>query len=326
VSLDVSPPDSGAGAAVPDNGPAVTRHDFDLMFDELRVRAAPVPGAPGYGALARTGAADRARAATLVRTGRSVSLSLPINRHPAPDNARPALHHMVDRGDVEAPEPTANKDFIGLDYHGKAVTHLDALCHIAYRGELFGGAVSADVVGSHGSRHLPVSALADGIVLRGVLLDLAAVAGVSWLEPGQAVHEKDLLAAASAHGVELRAGDAVLLRSGQQARRAALGPWDPDVAGAGLHPHAMRLLADIDIALLGGDGDSDVRPSPVEGVSSPVHVLALTALGIPLLDNLDLERLSVACREEGRYEFMLVVAPLVVPGGTGSPVNPLAVL
>ncbi len=88
----------------------------------------------------------------------------------------------------------------------------------------------------------------------------------------------------------------------------------------------MRLLADIDIALLGGDGDSDVRPSPVEGVSSPVHVLALTALGIPLLDNLDLERLSVACREEGRYEFLLVVAPLVVPGGTGSPVNPLALL
>ncbi len=312
--------------AGPDNGPAMSRAEFDELYDELRLRAWPPADATGYGALSRSGAADRTHAASLVRSGRSVSLSLPVNRHPAPDNARPALHHMVDRGDVETPEPTANKDFIGLDYHGKAVTHLDALCHIAYRGELFGGAVSADVVGSHGSRHLPVSGLADGIVLRGVLLDLAVVAGKEWLEPGQAVHEHDLLAAAEAHGVRLRAGDAVLLRSGQQARRAALGPWDPDVAGAGLHPRAMRLLADVDIALLGGDGDSDVRPSPVDGVSSPVHVLSLTALGVPLLDNLDLERLSVACREEGRYEFMLVVAPLVVPGGTGSPVNPLAIL
>ncbi len=81
-----------------------------------------------------------------------------------------------------------------------------------------------------------------------------------------------------------------------------------------------------EVALLGGDGDSDARPSPVEAVGAPVHVLAINALGMCLLDNLDLEALSRACAEVGCFEFLLVVAPLIVPGGTGSPVNPIAVL
>jgi kynurenine formamidase len=110
------------------------------------------------------------------------------------------------------------------------------------------------------------------------------------------------------------------------ARRTALGAWDSGEASAGLHVDALPLLAERGVALLGGDGDSDVRPSPVKGVHSPVHALALTALGMPLLDNLDLEALSLECAQAGRHEFLLTVAPLVVPGGTGSPVNPIAVL
>lgn len=303
------------------NGPAMSKAEFDELYDDLRR-----PTGPGYGAVGTLDNATRLAALGLVQTGRAVSLALPINRHPSVDNAKPALHHMVDRGDVEVPEPTANKDFIGLDYHGKAVTHLDALCHIAYRGELFGGAISSEVVGSGGSRHYPVDALAEGIVTRGVLIDAAAVQGVEWLEPGTGLGADDLLAAEKSLGITIQAGDAVLLRCGQHLRRAAMGPWDMDAMSAGLHPSAMRLLADRGISLLGGDGDSDVRPSPVAGVSSPVHVLALTGLGIPLLDNLFLDALSIACAEVQRYEFTLIVAPLVVPGGTGSPVNPLALL
>jgi hypothetical protein len=83
---------------------------------------------------------------------------------------------------------------------------------------------------------------------------------------------------------------------------------------------------EVEVAVLGGDGDSDARPSPVEGVGGPIHVLSIAALGMCLLDNLDLETLSEACAEAGRFEFLLIVAPLIVPGGTGSPVNPIAVL
>lgn len=118
----------------------------------------------------------------------------------------------------------------------------------------------------------------------------------------------------------------MLLRSGHQRRRRELGAWDSASASAGLHVDAMPLLAQRAIALLGGDGDSDVRPSPVAGVHSPIHTLAVTALGVPLLDNLDLEQLANACASASRYEFMFVVAPLNIPTGTGSPVNPLAVL
>ncbi len=312
-----------ADTAIMANGPAMSTAEFDALYDRL---AGSVGPRTGYGALSALDDAARLEAARLVRTGQVVSLALPINRHPAPDNARPALHHMVDRTDIEGPEPTANKDFIGLDYHGKAVTHLDALCHIAYRGRLHDGAISREVVSSNGSSHFPVSDLATGVVTRGVLVDAAHARGVDWLDPGTAVHADDLLAAEKELDVQLSPGDALLLRSGHVARRAALGPWNPDASSAGLHPSAMELVAERGIALLGGDGDSDVRPSPVEGVSSPVHVLALTALGIPLLDNLDLERLALACREQARHTFLLVVAPLVVPGGTGSPVNPLAML
>lgn len=314
-----------------DNGPAMEKAEFDSLFDSLD-RGGEVArdheGRPtaGYGALARVGDPERLAAAGLVRTGRSISLTLPVNREPAPDNTKPALHYMVDRGDVEAPEPTANKDFIGLDYHGKAVTHLDALCHIAYRGKLHGGVRSSDVVSSHGSSWFPVSELAQGIITRGVLVDVPAARDLEWLEPGTAIDADDLRDTCRRLGVELQPGDALLLRSGHQGRRRAVGPWDADSSSAGLHPSAMALLAKTGVSVLGADGDSDVRPSPVTGVSSPIHVLALTALGIPLLDNLDLEELSAACREAGRYEFMFVVSPLVVPGGTGSPVNPLAVL
>ena len=78
--------------------------------------------------------------------------------------------------------------------------------------------------------------------------------------------------------------------------------------------------------MLGGDGDNDAHPSPVPEIDHPVHILAMNAMGMCLLDNLDLEALSAACEEAGTFEFLLTVAPLIIPGGTGSPVNPIAIL
>jgi kynurenine formamidase len=252
-------------------------------------------------------------------------MALPWNTRPGPDNHRPALHHMTDLGDVESPEPSTHKDFIAVDYHGKGVTHLDALCHIAYRGQLYDGRPAREAVDAAGARFGAVSMLGP-LVTTGVLLDLPVVLGLRWLEPGQAVHAEDILAAEKMLDVVIGEGDAVLLRSGHARRRGELGAWDSATASAGFHVDAIPLLAERGIALLGGDGDSDVRPSPVDGVHSPVHALAVAAMGVPLLDNLDLEGLSAATAEVGRYEFLLVVAPLNVPGGTGSPVTPVAVL
>ncbi|MFE9450300.1 cyclase family protein [Streptomyces sp. NPDC006739] len=311
------------GPAGADNGPAVSRQEFDALFAAVRTWGRWAPA--DRGAWNRV-TADHVRGATsAVRSGRVVPMALPWNTRPGPDNHRPALHHMTDLGDVEAPEPSTHKDFIAVDYHGKAVTHLDALSHIAYRGRLYDGRAAREAVDAAGARFGAVSALGP-LVTRGVLLDLPAVFEIPWLEPGQAVHAGDLLAAERALGVTIAEGDAVLVRSGQVRRRRELGAWDSGAAGAGLHVDAVPLLAERGIALLGGDGDSDVRPSPVDGVHSPVHALAVAAMGVPLLDNLDLEELSGATAEAGRHEFLLVVAPLNVPGGTGSPVSPVAVL
>lgn len=305
------------------NGPAVSRREFDALFEAVRTWGRWTPA--DRGAWNRVTAESVRRATATVRSGTVVPMALPWNTRPGPDNRKPALHHMTDLGDREAPEPATYKDFIAADYHGKAVTHLDALSHIAYRGQLYDGRDAAEVVDAAGARFGAVSALGP-LVTKGVLLDLPAVLGIRWLEPGQAVHAKDVIAAEKALDVTIGEGDAVLLRSGHARRRAELGAWDPDEASAGFHVDALPLLAERGIALLGGDGDSDVRPSPVEGVHSPVHALAAAAMGVPLLDNLDLEPLSAAAAEAGRNEFLLVVAPLNVPGGTGSPVSPVAVL
>ncbi|WP_328296591.1 cyclase family protein [Streptomyces sp. NBC_00435] len=303
--------------------PRVSREEFDALFASLRTWGRWVPA--DRGAWNRVTPDHVRRAAALVRDGTTVSLGLPWNTRPGPDNARPALHYMTDLGDVEPPEPSAHKDFLGVDYHGKGVSHLDALSHIAYRGLLYGGHPAREVIGSGGARFGSVAALGP-LVTRGVLLDLPVALGVDWLEPGHAVRARDVVAAERVLGVGIDDGCAVLLRSGRFRRRRELGPWDVDAASAGFHVDAMPLLAERAVSLLGSDGDSDVRPSPVEGLHSPVHALAVAAMGVPLLDNLDLEALSAACAEAGRHEFMIVVTPLDIPGGTGSPVNPVAVL
>jgi kynurenine formamidase len=242
-----------------------------------------------------------------------------------PDNAKPALHYMTQIGDLEPPEPTVHKDFIGIDYHGKAASHLDALCHIAYRGQLFGGVPARNVFDSHGARHGAVTHL-QGIIGRGILIDVPRIRDAEWLEPGTAVHAQDLLEAEEILNLRMREGDLVLLRSGHFRRRKALGAWNSDELSAGLHVGAMSLLHERKISVLGADGDSDVRPSPVESVHSPIHVLALTMMGVALLDNLDLEPLAEACAMASQWEFLVAVCPLNIPGGTGSPVNPIAVL
>ncbi|GAA2262829.1 MULTISPECIES: cyclase family protein [Kitasatospora] len=292
----------------------MTRDEFDALFE--RLRRDRLPGLPG-----RT---QRVVAAGLVRTGEVVAMGRPWDSVPGPDNRRPALHLMTELADVTPPEPTVHKDFLASDFHGKSQTHLDALCHIAYRGLLFAGVPAREVVSSRGACYGAVTDLLPGLVGRGVLLDVARLRGRAWLEPGEAVEGPELLACAERQGSPLLPGDILLLRTGHLARRRSLGAWDADGLSAGLHPGAMHVLHESRASALGGDGDSDVRPSPVPGVHSPIHVLAVTAMGLPLIDNMDLEALAETCARTGRWEFLFLAAPLNIPHGTGSPVNPLA--
>src|SRR3954454_2052803 len=146
-----------AGPAATGNGPAVSRPDFDALFEAVRTWGSWAPA--DRGAWNRVTADHVRRAAAGVRCGTVVPMALPWNTRPGPDNRKPALHHMTDLGDVESPEPSTYKDFIAVDYHGKGVTHLDALCHIAYRGRLYEGRTAREVVDAAGARFGAVSTL-----------------------------------------------------------------------------------------------------------------------------------------------------------------------
>jgi kynurenine formamidase len=302
----------------------MTREQFDQIFASVsnwrRWGADDQRGTLNLITPARVAAATR-----LVRSGRSVSLSNLLSKAADIDNPKPMLHYMS-RLTLGTPgEPKMNEDFIGLDYHGKLVTHVDAVCHVTYRGKLYNDVTSLEAVTGAGARFGAVTAFENGIVSRGVLLDMPRCLGSEWIEPGVGMEPPQLEAAASAEGLEVREGDVLLVRTGHAVRRAKLGPWNPDETSAGVSLTAFPWLHQRGIAALGSDADTDARPAGVEDVHTPAHVLAVTAMGMPLLDNMNLDDLAVACAEENRWEFLFMTAPLRLPGGTGSPINPLAI-
>jgi len=136
----------------------------------------------------------------------------------------------------------------------------------------------------------------------------------------------ELAAAEAAQGVRVGPGDVLLVRVGHRPRCSELGLWDVAASRAGLHPLAAEYLAERQVAALGSDSNSDTAPSLVDGVALPMHVLTINALGLHLLDYLQFEDLVPVCEAAGRWSFLCVVAPLRLPGGTGSPVNPIAIL
>ena len=268
-----------------------------------------------------------AAAAGLVRSGQTVSLSRTLQTEREPDNPEPAEHRMTMLGGRGGdPHGLAfAKDYIGVDYHNDSHSHIDALCHVSFDGKLYNGRPS-DSVGPNGADFGSIEALNEGLVGRGVLLDVPRTRGVSWLEPGENVLPGDLEGAERAQGVTVGEGDILLVRTGHARRLDELGPWDTANAKAGLHPGCAELLAERRVAALGCDGNSDTAPSATEGVGFPIHVLTLTAMGVPLLDYLHLEVLVAACARAGCWEFLFVGAPLRIAGGTGSPLNPIAIL
>ncbi len=277
------------------------------------------------GALNHLTAGRVAAAARLVREGTTVTLSLPLDTERAADNPEPADHHMtlLHDTDIGSGSLRFNKDYVGVDYHNDGHSHVDALCHVAYEGRLYNG-VAQTSVSRQGAHVQTIEQLADGLVGRGVLLDIPRLRGVPWLEPGEHVFRDDLEAAAASEQVEIGEGDILLVRTGHARRLHELGPWDTGSAKAGLHPTAVPLLSERGIAALGSDGNSDTVPSTTEGVDFPIHVLAINAMGLVLLDYLQFEDLRDACERAGRWEFCFVGAPLRVVGGTGSPINPIA--
>ena len=184
---------------------------------------------------------------------------------------------------------------------------------------------SQRVVTSKGASRLSVINLKGGILTRGILIDLPRLFGVAYLKGSRAIYPDDLEAWEARSGIKIQSGDAVLIRTGRWKKRAKEGPWNIANGSAGLHASCLPWLKKRDVAVLGSELALDVIPSGVEGIEFPVHLVLLVAMGVPILDNCDFEKLSRVANDLQRWEFLLMAAPLAVEGGTGSPLNPLAI-
>jgi kynurenine formamidase len=286
--------------------------------------------------------AKRKQAAGLVKEGYSVSMSLDADIPPqgeAPPPPPPPQesgrggrggfprytwqHTMRSTGlNMRAPSGYA-VDSYSVSFHGNNTTHLDALSHFIYEGHIYNG-VPANAINDWGATRNDVMPFKSGLMTRGILVDAALLKNVPYLGDDEPLYPEDLEAWEKRAGLKVESGDALFLRTGRWARVKAKGPLNLNQQTPGLYASCAKWLKERDVALLGSDVVQDVRPSRVEGVNQPLHQMLLVAVGMPLFDNCDLEALAEAAAQRRRWSFLFAAAPLRVPGGTGSPLNPIA--
>ena len=262
--------------------------------------------------------AVRKEALKLVREGVSVSLAHTIEKDPAPDNPRPLGQAMT--------LDTAGHamDLYTIWYHGSVITHIDSLCHYSFQGKIYNGFDRSNIKEGPGCPQNGVENQKNGMMTRGILVDMPLMKNVPYLEPGTAVTAADLEAWEKFAGLKIHAGDALFLRTGRWAQRAQKGPWNVAASAAGFHASVLPWLKQRDVALLGNDAVTDVQPSGVDGSPRPIHQVAIVAMGLPLVDVMDLEAIAKEASARKRWEFLLTAAPVPVLGGTGFPLNPIA--
>lgn len=308
------PTTAGAQAAAPPPlGAAEIREIFDELSNWGRWGANDQRGT-----LNLVTPAKRRQGAALVREGISVSLSQNLSTEQAADNTRPIELIMT----AQAGSPVAMDEW-RIFYHGLTYAHMDALCHARFEGKAYNGIDESEAAES-GCARSGIEQLKDGVLSRGILIDVPRLKGVDYLAPGTPVLASDIEAFERRAGVRIEAGDVVLIRTGRWGRRAAEGPFSLQGGSPGVHVSALPLLRARDAAVLGTDVGLDVVPAGVEGVVIPTHTVAIASMGLLIIDNADLEELAATAARLDRWEFMFSVAPIPVAGATGSVVNAIA--
>jgi kynurenine formamidase len=281
----------------------------------------------------------RRAAAALVKTGKSVSCAWDIRMDASEQSygehtAAQRWMHGTGLG-LNAQPPSEPRtldgsfaiasEMVSLVFHGRTMTHLDALSHVFWEGQMYGGLPASDVTDRDGATNHDVLSVPAGFQSRGVLLDIPRLRGIDALDPAEPIFPEDLEAAEAAQGVTVSEGDVLLVRTGDGHRRRA-GGWNPaDQGQPGLQAACVPWLHSRGVAALGSDVPQEVRPSGYPGLYMPLHSIGIVAMGLWLIDNCQLEDLGATCAEQGVWEFSFSVAPLRLTGATGSPVNPIAV-
>jgi len=275
---------------------------------------------------------DKTRAAlALVREAKTVTLQInPIKKTGSDTGTFGENLHRMARVHPVTGAIQGALDVIHLSLHDGLQSHMDALCHyqgpigrkpgepaVSYNGFPF-TLTAAGCIESAADRMGP------GYLTRGVLVDLPLMKGVKWLEPTTPVYVEDLEAWEKFAGVRLGPGDAMIVRTGRWAKRAAEGPWNYGQTAAGLHASVLPWLKAREISLLASDAVNDVQPSGVAGIGRPIHQITQVNIGLPLVDNAYTEDAAVEAARLKRWEFLLTLQIYQLQGGTASPFNALA--
>src|SRR5688500_605215 len=310
-------PHEHAGAQAP--ATSLTRAQFDAML-------ARVDNSSRWGPQDELGTLNlitphvRRAAASEVRNGTSISLAREIIPAAKCELVPTTIEFLHLPDSVLGPSDNSVMwagETVGLFYHGWANTHVDALSHLSYLGRAY----NRRTVSRHEGPpdHGRIDAMRDGLMSRGVLVDIPRLRAKQRATTEAPLTVADLIAWEGQTGVRIRSGDRVLIRSGRW------GPAEPRPRSLGVYPTVAEWLHRRGVAAVGDEGGTDMAATAVTGITSPFHVLALVGMGMPLMENLDLERLGAEAAKRSRWTFLFVAAPLRVRSATGSALNPLAV-
>jgi kynurenine formamidase len=296
--------------------PVVSKAEYDRWHKELSNWGRWGPNDKD-GALNLITPAKRKQVLALAKEGFAVSLASDVPTQKSDTTPCPAQWEMI----------SLSSDRIGFPcIHGAGLTHLDGFAHVYVDNKMFNGyPVEGNVTKEGGAAKGAIHDRKNGVVTRGVLYDIPRLKGVPYLEPGTRVFVEDLEAWERKAGVKVGAGDALLFRGGRWAREAKIGPYPLGREMAGLDPSVIPWLRKRDVAVIGWEtpGYAPAPPGDIPGF--PVHNFALSMLGMQVLDRADFDAAAEAAAARNRWEFMLVISPLRIRNGTGSPVNPLAI-
>lgn len=206
-------------------------------------------------------------------------------------------------------------------------TQWDALAHVFYDGKMYNDR-PIELVTSRGAQKNGIEAAKNGVVGRGILLDLPRHQSELWLENGFAIGPELLDACAEAEGVTIESGDIVLVRTGMMTRCLSEGSWDGYCGGSapGLSVHCAAWLFDREVAAVCTDTwGIEVLPNETEDCFQPLHMISLRNTGVLFGEIFHMDALAAACAEDLRYAFLFAGPPLPITGAVGSPINPLAI-
>ena len=280
---------------------------------------------------------DIVNAARLVRKGKVFRLGLPLDENGPQRGLFGGRWNLIHQMLATGTDAVAGKHDVtpGLRYADDAInvptqagTQLDALSHVFIEDKMWNG-YPATLVDTRGAHKNGIEKFANKIVGRGVLLDVARYKGVPYLEDGYGITNAELDATARKQGIEVRRGDFVIVRTGQMEDRLAKNDWGLYAAGPapGLAFETVDWIHGKQIAGIGSDTwGIEVRPNETgPDVFQPWHWVTIPAIGIVHGEIFYLKELAEDCAADGVYEFLLCAPPLVITGGTGSPINPQAI-